>query len=95
MHEHVTHDTYTRAPNASPNRSEVSENRPPLSVASTETTAVDAAALLGSGKKRQREPDEEESETRPRSRAKTHVESASGALDWLLLFHNLLPFLLT
>lgn len=60
-------------------------NRPQLSIASTEATAVDAATLSGGAKKRQREPDEDDSETRPRTRAKTHVETPSGALDWLLL----------
>ncbi|KAF8479796.1 hypothetical protein DFH94DRAFT_631661, partial [Russula ochroleuca] len=73
------------AADVSPSRSERSENCPPLSVASTEATAVDAAALLGGSKKRQRDSDEDESETRPRTRAKTQVESPSGALDWLLL----------
>jgi hypothetical protein len=85
LNEHVAHDTSTRVSDASPSRSERSENRPPLSVASTEATAVDAAALLGSSKKRQRDSDEDESETRPRTRAKTQAESPSGALDWLLL----------
>jgi hypothetical protein len=85
LNEHVAYGTSTRPPDASPSRSERSENRPPLSVASTEATAVDAAALLGSSKKRQRDSDEDESETRPRTRAKTQAESPSGALDWLLL----------
>jgi hypothetical protein len=71
---------------ASPSRSERSENRPPVSVASTEATAVDAAALLGTGKKRLRESEEGESETRPRTRARTDaVPPPSGALGWLLL----------
>jgi len=79
------HDgTNTKVSDASPSRSERSENPSPLSVASTEATAVDAAALSGGGKKRQRESDEDESEARPRTRAKT-VETPSGALDWLLL----------
>jgi len=82
LHEHVAHGTSTRAPDASPSRSERSENRPPVSVASTEATAVDAATLSGGGKKRQREPDEEESDSRPR---KKHAVTPSGALDWLLL----------
>ena len=77
--------TATGASNASPSRSEKSENRSPFSVASTEATAVDAAALSGGGKKRQREPDEDDSESRPRTRAKTQGERPSGALDWLLL----------
>ena len=85
LNEYVSHGTFTRPPDASPSRSERSENRPPLSVASTEATAVDAAALLGSSKKRQRDSDEDESETRPRTRAKMQAESPSGALDWLLL----------
>ena len=71
---------------ASPSRSERSENRPPVSVASTEATAVDAAGLPGAGKKRLRESDEGDSETRPRTRARTDVvPSPGGALDWLLL----------
>lgn len=74
------------APDASPSRSERSENCPQLSVASTEATAVDAAAFPGAGKKRVREPDEGESETRPRTRARTDaVPPPSGALSWLLL----------
>lgn len=82
MHEPVAQGTTTSASDVSPSRSEKSENRPPLSTASTEATAVDAA---GGAKKRQREPDEDETETRPRTRAKTDVETPSGALNWLLL----------
>ena len=85
MHEPVAQGTTTSTSDVSPSRSEKSENRPPLSITSTEATAVDATALLGGAKKRQREPDEDDSETRPRTRAKTQVETPSGALDWLLL----------
>jgi len=74
-----------KASNASPSRSEKSENRPPISVASTEATAVDGTALSGGSKKRLREADEEDSETRPRARARTNSAHPSGALDWLLL----------
>lgn len=86
LHEPAAQGTTTSATDVSPSRSEKSENRPPLSTASTEATAVavDAAALRGA-KKRQREADEDDSETRPRTRAKTQVETPSGALDWLLL----------
>jgi len=73
-------------PNGSPSRSEKSENRPPVSVASTEATAVDGTTLLGAGKKRARESDEDDSEMRPRTRARTDlIPPPSGALDWLLL----------
>ncbi len=85
LHEHVAHGITTGASDVSPSRSEKSENRPPLSVTSTEATAVDAAALQGGARKRQREPDEDDSETRPGTRAKTHVETPFGTLDWLLL----------
>ena len=85
MHQPVAQGTTTGASDVSPSRSEKSENRPPLSTASTEATAVDSAALLGGAKKRQREPDEDDSETRPRTRVRTQVETPSGALDWLLL----------
>lgn len=72
--------------NGSPSRSEKSENRPPISVASTEATAVDGTTLLGAGKKRARESDEDDSEMRPRTRARTDlIPPPSGALDWLLL----------
>ena len=78
--------TLASASNDSPSRSEKSENRPPVSVASTEATAVDATTLLGMGKKRARESDEDDSETRPRTRARTDlIPPPSGALDWLLL----------
>ena len=71
--------------NGSPSRSEKSENRPPVSVASTEATAVDGT-MLGAGKKRARESDEDDSEMRPRTRARTDlIPPPSGALDWLLL----------
>lgn len=81
-----TDETHTKTSDASPSRSERSENRPPLSVASTEATAVDASTLAVAGKKRLRESDEGESETRPRTRARTDaVSPPSGTLDWLLL----------
>lgn len=82
LHEPVAQETTTSVSDVSPSRS---ENRPPFSIASTEATAVDGAALSGGAKKRQREPDDDDSETRPRTRAKTDVERPSGALDWLLL----------
>lgn len=85
LHEPVTQGTTTSVADISPSRSEKSENCPPVSTASTEATAVDTATSLGGAKKRQREPDEDDSETRPRTRAKTHVETPSGALGWLLL----------
>ena len=81
-----TDGTFARATNGSPSRSEKSENRAPVSVASTEATAVDATTLPGAGKKRARESDEDDSETRPRTRARTDlIPPPSGALDWLLL----------
>jgi hypothetical protein len=85
LHEPGVHGANTSTSDVSPSRSEKSENRPPLSVTSTEATAVDPASLPGGAKKRQRESNEDDSEMRPRTRAKTHVEAPSGALDWLLL----------
>jgi len=82
-----TDGTLAGASDASPSRSEKSENRPPVSVASTEATAVDAAAQPGTGKKRLREPDEDDSETRPRTRGRMDLAPPppTGMLDWLLL----------
>lgn len=85
LREPVAQGATTSVSDVSPSRSEKSENRPPLSIASTEATAVDAAGLSGGTRKRLREPDEDDTETRPRTRAKTHVETPSGALSWLLL----------
>jgi len=79
------HEQAVKASDASPSRSEKSENRPPVSVASTDATAVDGAALSGGNKKRLREADEDDSETRPRARARMDSAHPSGALDWLLL----------
>ena len=79
------HEQAVKSSDASPSRSEKSENRPPVSVASTDATAVDGAALSGGSKKRLREADEDGPETRPRARARTDTAHPSGALDWLLL----------
>ena len=80
-----TDGTPAATSDASPNRSERSEDRPPLSVASTEATAVDTAGLSGSSKKRPREPDEDDGENRPHTRARMDLARPSGTLDWLLL----------
>ncbi|KAI9454438.1 hypothetical protein F5148DRAFT_1288634 [Russula earlei] len=85
QHERRTDGMPAKASDASPSRSERSENQPPLSVASTEATAVDGTALSGGTKKRGREPDEDDSETRHRARARRDLEYPSGTLDWLLL----------
>jgi len=85
LHERVVHCITTGASGVSPSRTEKSENCPPLSVASTEATAVDAGAKQGGVKKRRREADEDDTESRPRTRAKTDAETPPGALDWLLL----------
>jgi len=79
------HEQVVKASDASPSRSERSENRPPISVASTEATAVDGAALSGGSKKRLREADGDDAEMRPHARARTDFAHPSGALDWLLL----------
>jgi len=77
----------TPTTDASPIRSdrERSEKCSPLSVASTEATAVDSAAVSGRSNKRPRETEEDGSEERPRTRARTYFAQPSGALDWLLL----------
>jgi hypothetical protein len=80
-----TDGTPATTSDASPSRSEKLEDRPPLSVASTEATAVDTAGLSLISKKRPREPDGDDGENRPHTRAKTDVARPSGALDWLLL----------
>ncbi|KAI0272491.1 hypothetical protein BC834DRAFT_921926 [Gloeopeniophorella convolvens] len=61
------------------------EDRPPLSVASTDATAVDAPVPPGQGTKRPREVDEDEPEERPRTRPRTQLEQPTSALNWLLL----------
>ncbi|KAH9975946.1 hypothetical protein BGW80DRAFT_1457477 [Lactifluus volemus] len=80
-----TDSTPVTTSDASPSRSEKSEDRPPLSAASTEATAVDTVGSSSTSKKRPRESDEDESENRPHTRARTDVSHPSGALDWLLL----------
>jgi hypothetical protein len=80
-----TDGTPVTTSDASPGRSEKPEDRPPLSVASTEATAVDTVGSSSTSKKRPRESDEDEGESRPHTRARTDVTRPSGALDWLLL----------
>jgi len=70
----------------SPRRAEKMADRPPPSVASTETTAVASEAAGSSRRKRAREDEDgDEVEEPPRARARTESYKPSGALGWLLL----------